>query len=72
MLLLAAFCDAGGGGLVAPPISVRACTAVDGCGGWVGCIWIVYTCSFCRDPATVLQPVVYGDRVHCLWYDGVR
>ena len=28
---------------MAPPISVRALIAVAGCGGWVECIWIVYT-----------------------------
>ena len=33
----------GGGGGVAPPISMRACTFVLSHGGWVTCIWIVYT-----------------------------
>ena len=110
VLWLVPFCDAGMGH-VAPPISMRARTAFAGCGGWVRCIWIVYTWQrsvevlrlkwslvlrimvcclavrfrslrpgrtvfgkwspvslcrsvlFCRDPATVLQPVVYGDSV---------
>ena len=39
---LAAIRDAGDGP-VAPPISGRACTVVLSHGGWVTCIWIVYT-----------------------------
>ena len=36
--------DGGGGaGPVVPPISTRECTVVHGQGGWVTCIWIVYT-----------------------------
>ena len=42
MLWLAVIRDAGAGP-VAPPISVRACTVVLSHGGWVTCIWIVYT-----------------------------
>ena len=42
MLWLAAIRDVGAGP-VAPPISTRARTVVHGQGGWVTCIWIVYT-----------------------------
>ena len=32
-----------GGGLMSPPISVQVCTVVLSYGGWVRCIWIMYT-----------------------------
>ena len=56
----------GGAELVAPPISVRVRTAVTGCGGWVECIWIMYTWRRSVEVLRLRWPLVLRILVCCL------
>ena len=52
--------------LVAPPISVKVCTAVIGCRCWLGCIWIVYTCQKSVEVLRLTGSLVLRILVCCL------